>query len=180
MIERGLYYATDEFSQMIRSVGGTWNDTKRRPIVCLIKSDENPNLYWAIPMGKLNHRNAMQQKRLNFYLNLPKRYIRSCYYHIGRTSSRSIFFISDAIPIIDKYIDGIHTGGDHRHYIIKNRLLISELERKLFRILSVENSNQNSFRQHITDVKLHLLEELNSNPPTISPPENPKPALPFF
>ena len=44
MIERGLYYATDEFSQMIRSVGGTWNDTKRRPIVCLIKSDENPNL----------------------------------------------------------------------------------------------------------------------------------------
>ena len=41
MIERGLYYATDEFSQMIRSVGGTWNDTKRRPIVCLIKSDEN-------------------------------------------------------------------------------------------------------------------------------------------
>lgn len=164
---------------MIRSVGGTWNDTKRRPIVCLIKSDENPNLYWAIPMGKLNHRNAMQQKRLNFYLNLPKRDIRSCYYHIGRTSSRSIFFISDAIPIIDKYIDGIHTGGDHRHYIIKNRLLISELERKLFRILSVENSNQNSFRQHITDVKLHLLEELNSNPPTISP-ENPKPALPFF
>lgn len=92
MIERGLYYATDEFSQMIRSVGGTWNDTKRRPIVCLI----------------------------------------------------------------------------------------SELERKLFRILSVENSNQNFFRQHITDVKLHLLEELNSNPPTISPPENPKPALPFF
>ena len=88
MIERGLYYATDEFSQMIRSVGGTWNDTKRRPIVCLIKSDENPNLYWAIPMGKLNHRNAMQQKRLNFYLNLPKRDIRSCYYHIGRTSSR--------------------------------------------------------------------------------------------
>ena len=94
MIERGLYYATDEFSQMIRSVGGTWNDTKRRPIVCLIKSGENPNLYWAIPMGKLNHRNF--------------------------------------------------------------------------------------FHQHITDVKLHLLEELNSNPPTISPPENPKPALPFF
>lgn len=49
MIEKGLYYANDEFASMIKSVGGTWNDTKRRPIVCLIKSSKNPNIYWAIP-----------------------------------------------------------------------------------------------------------------------------------
>lgn len=119
MIERGLYYATADFAQMIKSVGGTWNDTKHRPLVCLVKSSENDHLYWAIPMGKLNHRDQIQQKRLDFYLNLPKRDIRSCYYHIGRTSSQSIFFISDAIPIIDKYIDGIHVGGNNQHYIIK-------------------------------------------------------------
>lgn len=160
MIERGLYYATTDFAQMIKSVGGTWNDTKHRPIVCLLKSKENSNLYWAIPMGKLNHRNAMQQQRLAFYLNLPERDIRSCYYHVGRTSSQSIFFISDAIPITDKYIDGIHVGGDNQHYIIKNPKLIAELERKLFRILSVENAEHNKFRQHITDVKHYLLTEL--------------------
>ena len=163
MIERGLYYATTDFALMINSVGGTWNDTKHRPIVCLIRSSENDNLYWAIPMGKLNHRDQAQQKRLDFYLNLPERDIRSCYYHIGRTSSKSIFFISDAIPIIDKYIDGIHVGGDNKHYIIKNQKLVSELERKLFRILSVENSRQNHFRQHITDVKMHLLNELKTD-----------------
>lgn len=166
MIECGLYYANTDFAQMIKSVGGTWNDTKHRPIVCLIKSKENNSLYWAIPMGKLNHRNVSQQKRLNFYLNLPERDIRSCYYHIGRTSSQSIFFISDAIPIIDKYIDGIHVGGDNRHYIIKNPKLISELERKLYRILSVESSKKNYFRQHITDVKLHLLNELALGKPS--------------
>lgn len=142
--------------------GGTWNDTKHRPIVCLIKSKEHEGLYWAIPMGKLNHRDATGQKRLNFYLNLPERDIRSCYYHIGRTSSQSIFFISDAIPITDKYIDEIHVGGNNQHYIIKNKKLISELERKLFRILSVENTKKNCFRQHITDVKRFLLQELES------------------
>lgn len=163
MTEHGLYYATAEFAQMIKDVGGIWNDTKHRPIVCLIQSKENDHLYWAIPMGKLNHRNQQQQERLNFYLNLPERDIRSCYYHIGRTSSKSIFFISDAIPIIDKYIEGIHVGSDNKHYIIKNKTLISELERKLFRILSVENSKKNHFRQHISDVKLHLLNELESD-----------------
>ena len=163
MIERGLYYATPEFSKMIQSVGGTWNDTKHRPMVCLIKSSEHPDLYWAIPMGKLNHRNQIQQQRLDFYLNLPERDIRSCYYHIGRTSSQSIFFISDAIPITDKYIDGIHVGGDQKHYIIKNKNLIAELERKLFRILSLENSRKNHFRQHITDVKNFLLSELQAD-----------------
>lgn len=162
MIERGLYYATTSFQKMIQSVGGTWNDTKHRPIVCLIKSSEHDQLYWAIPMGKLNHRDAQQQKRLEFYLNLPERDIRSCYYHIGRTTTKSIFFISDAIPITDKYIDGVHVGADKQHYVIKNPKLTAELERKLLRILSVENSKNNSFRQHITDVKNYLLSELNS------------------
>lgn len=161
MIERGLYYANAAFSEMIRSLGGEWNDTKHRPIVCLLKSSEHDDLYWAIPMGKLNHRDEAQQNRLNFFLNLPDRDIRSCYYHIGRTTTKSIFFVSDAIPITDRYIDSVHVGADEKHYIIKNPNLIAELERKLKRILSLENSRHNHFRQHITDVKDHLLKELS-------------------
>ena len=167
MIEHGLYYATDSYGDLVKSVGGEWTDTKHRLTVCLLKASELANLYWAIPMGKLNHRNAEQQRRLNFYLNLPEKDIRSCYYHIGRTSSQSIFFISDAIPITDKYIDSVHVGGDGEHYIIKNPKLIRELERKLFRILSVENSKNDSFRQHITSVKPYLLAELQQNPDVV-------------
>lgn len=162
MIECGMYYPAPEFADMIRAVGGVWNDTKHRPLVCLVRSSEHPNLYWVIPMGKLNHRNQAQQKRLAFYLSLPEKDIRPCYYHIGRTSSRSIFFISDAIPITDKYIESVHVGGDGAHYIIKNKKLIAELERKLFRILSVENADKNHFRQHISDVKKYLLDELSA------------------
>lgn len=161
MTERGLYYTTKEFAEMIKSLGGEWNDTKRRPMVCLVKSTENESLFWAIPMGNYNHRNAEQQKRLDKYLNLPERDIRSCYYHLGRTTAKSIFFISDAIPITDKYIDAEHLGSNNKHFIIKNPNLISELERKLYRILAIENSRNNTFRQHITDVKKYLLDELS-------------------
>lgn len=160
MIEKGLYYAKDEFGSLIRSLGGQWNDTKHRPIVCLLKSSENDQLYWAIPMGKYNHRNTSQIERLNRYLSLPERDIRSCYYHVGRTTAQSIFFISDAVPITDKYILETHNGADGKHYIIRNRRLIAELQRKLLRLLSVENSNNNHFRQHISDVKRFLIEEI--------------------
>jgi len=163
MIERGLYYATSDFTELIKSVGGEWNDPKHRPIVCLVKSTENDDLYWAIPMGNWNHRSPQQQARLQQYLDLPSNDIRSCFYHLGRTTNKSIFFISDAIPITDKYISGEHVGADKKHFIIKNKKLIAELERKLFRILAVENSDKNHFRQHISDVKDHLLNELSQN-----------------
>ena len=163
MVEKGLYYLKKEFGDMVRNIGGEWNDKKHRPIVCLIKSSENENLYWAIPMGKLNHRDEGQKNRLNYYISLPERDIRSCYYHIGRTTTKSIFFISDAIPITDNLIDSIHVGSDKKHFIIKNPNIIKELQRKLFRILAYENSNKNIFRQHITDIKEYLLKQLNNN-----------------
>lgn len=163
MIERGLYYASAAFAELIRSIGGTWNDTKHRPIVCLLKSSENPDLFWAIPMGNLNHRDEKQRDRLKYYMDLPERDIRSCYYHIGRTTTKSIFFISDAIPITEKYIENTHVGADSRHFVIKNEQLAKELERKLLRILSVESSKKNCFRQHITDVKQYLLAELGKD-----------------
>ncbi len=163
MIERGLYYATLDFTELIRSVGGEWNDPKHRPIVCLVKSTENDNLYWAIPMGNWKHRTPEQQSRIQYYLDLPSNDIRSCFYHLGRTTNKSIFFISDAIPITDKYISSEHVGADNKHFVIKNPNLIAELERKLFRILAVENADKNHFRQHISDVKAQLLEELDQN-----------------
>ena len=161
MVERGLYYATAEFKTLIQSLGGECSDPKRRPMVCLIKSTEDPRLYWAIPMGNLDHRTNEQQQRILWFINLPDKDICSCYYHIGRTTARSIFFISDAIPITDKYIDCVHMGADNKPYVIKNANLISELQRKLFRILSYENANRNHFRQRITDIKLYLLDELH-------------------
>ena len=38
---------------------------------------------------------------------------------------------------------------------------MAELEYKLCRILELENRKPNHFRQHITDIKNYLIEELN-------------------
>ena len=35
MTENAIYFAKESFYQIIRAVGGSWNDTKERPIVCL-------------------------------------------------------------------------------------------------------------------------------------------------
>ena len=47
-------------------------------------------------------------------------------------------------------------------YIIKNKNLIQELERKTKRILAWENSTPNYDRQHITSIKEYLLNELDN------------------
>lgn len=161
MIQNGMYFAKHDFYQFIRDIGGSWNDSKERPIVCLLPSVEHEHLFWAIPVGNFDHRSPEAKERIKKYLSYDESDIRSCYYHIGNTDVRSIFFMSDIIPIHDQYIDreyiGKYTGS---LYIIKNKKLIAELERKLKRILSWENARPNFFRQHITDLKNHLIAEL--------------------
>lgn len=163
MKEHGIYFGKTNFFDLIRSIGGTWNDSKERPLVCLIKSIENENLYWAIPMGNLNHRDEKAKQRIQKFLNYDESDIRSCFYHVGNTDVTSLFFISDAIPITEKYIEreykGKYTGEP---YVIKNKVLLAELNRKLTRILSWENTSPNCFRQHITDVKRYLFKELSN------------------
>ena len=125
----------------------------------MFQSTENPNIYWAIPVGKVNHRDNIALDRINQFMSYKD--IRSCYYHIGRTTNKSIFFITDAVPITKKYILEEHFGANQKPYILKNPNLILELNKKLKRILAWENSKPNHFRQHITDIKNYLLKELN-------------------
>jgi len=160
--ERGMYYATNDFYDIIRKLGGDCGNPGRRPIVCLIKSAEHKDLYWAIPLSKINHRTPKAVARLERFLSISDDKIESCYYHRGRTTNRSIFALSDTFPITEKYIDEEHLNDKEEHHIIKNKPLIEELERKLFRILAYENANPNCFRQHITNIKNYLLSEITT------------------
>lgn len=160
MQEKALYFGKSEIYQMIRDVGGQWNDSKERPLVCLIESAEYKGLFWAIPVGKWDHRNEQAQERIQKFMSYPDDDLRSCYYHVGNTTYKSIFFISDVIPITEKYIEKEYMGYDKKLYVIKNRKLIKALTKKLKRILAFESSRNNYFRQHITDVKNILIQEL--------------------
>ena len=164
MKEHGMYFGKKEFYQIIRNLGGTWNDSKERPILCLIKSLEHDNLYWAIPVGNYEHRDEKAKSRIQKYMNYDKKDIRSCFYHIRNTNKKSIFFISDVVPFTDKYIDREYLNKTKKIHIIKNKTLLSELEYKLKRILAFEKTKPNYFRQHITDTKNYLISELKTNP----------------
>ena len=94
-------------------------------------------------------------------MNYESNDLRSCYYHVGNTDIKSIFFISDVVPIIDSYIEREYKNKYTQSiYIIQNNKLRQELERKLKRILAFEKVRPNYFRQHITDVKMKLIQEL--------------------
>jgi len=155
--DNSIYFAKDDFYNIIRNLGGSWNDAKKRPLVCLIQLAECKDIYWAIPLGNFNHRDDNAQQRIWNYINRDISDIASCYYHVGRTTTKSIFFISDVVPITSEYIEREYLGFDSKLYRIKNQPLLKELERKLRRILYYENNNPNYFRQHITDIKNYLI-----------------------
>lgn len=157
---RGMYFCGDDLYNLIREIGGEWNDTKERPIVFFVESLEYSDIYWAIPVGNYKHRNDAVKNRIHKFMALPDDDLRSCYYHIGKTTVKTIFFISDVIPVTEKYIEREYLGYDNRLYIIKNKELLKTLERKLNRILAFEKSRPNYFRQHITDMVNVLSNEL--------------------
>ena len=160
MIKNGMYYITEDFKNLVRSLGGEWNDTKKRPMACVLQSTINPQIYWAIPVGKVNHRNKKEMNRIYNYMS--QKDIRGAYYHIGRTTNKSIFFISDCVPLTEKYILEPHNDINGNPFIIKNPKLISELNKKIKRILNWENGKPNYFRQRITDINNYLLNELKN------------------
>lgn len=64
MEEHGMHFGKTEFYQIIRNIGGAWNDSKERPIICLMKSLECDSLYWAIPVGIMS--TGMKRQRKEF------------------------------------------------------------------------------------------------------------------
>ena len=164
MQENAVYFGSNKYYDTIRRLGGKWNDQKERPIVCLLQLSENDNVYWAIPVGNFSHRNKEAKERIEKFLNYNQNDIRSCYYHLGKIDVvSSIFFISDIVPITEEYIDREYLGVyTNKIYIIKNNALLAELKRKVLRILAWENSRPNCFRQHITDIKNYLIEEIQA------------------
>lgn len=161
MVEHGLYIIKKEFLKLVKQLGGDcdYYSGDKRPIYCCIKDKRIEGLYWAIPTSDLKHRSDGQKAYYEKCLEKPSNDLRSCYYHIGRTTKEALYKVSSCFPIIEKYID--HEFMTHgTHVIVKRAETVNELERKLKRILSFEARNNNYFPQHITTLKNYLINEL--------------------
>ena len=92
MIKNSMNFAKREIYDLICSLGGQQNDSKERPIVCILESNEHKGLYYAVPVSNYEHRDNNAKERIQRYLDLPEDRIESCFYHIGNTTVKSIFF----------------------------------------------------------------------------------------
>ena len=163
IVKNGMYFING-IRDVVLSVGGKFDDFKDRPIVALLQSKDDINIFWAIPVGDLSHRSKEGRDRIDKYLKYPIKDIRSCFYHIGKTNKESLFFLSDAFPITVDYISREYLTFNSQHYVIKNKQLILALEEKLKRILSYEQSKIKQtgnffFRQNIFGIYNHMRNE---------------------
>ncbi|MBQ9387927.1 MAG: hypothetical protein IJU01_04615 [Lachnospiraceae bacterium] len=161
MKEQGLYIIKQDFLDLVLSLGGNCDiaNGTRRPVYCCLKDSIIEGLYWAIPTSDLNHRSPAQISKYYDYIQKPDDDLRSCYYHIGRTTKSALYKISSCFPITDKYIDHEFTTNGV-HVIIRRAETVKEIRRKLARILAFESRRPNYFSQHISDIKNYLVTEL--------------------
>jgi len=160
MLENGFYKVTQDFIELIRRLGGIYQDAKERPIFCCFEDKYAKGLYWAIPTSDISHRKPEQIAKINAWVKLPGRDIRSNWYHIGHTNRPALYRISNCFPITDKYIEGEYISQG-QHLILANKTDIGIIKRKLARVLFDENRHPNKYEQHITSIKEYLLNEFN-------------------
>lgn len=162
MIENGLYVIKKEFLEIIARLGGNCDidHGDKRPMFCCLKDNKIDGLYWAIPTSDLSHRTQKQRKYYEYCLTRPKNDLRSCYYHIAKTTKDALYKISSCYPITEKYIDHPFVTNNV-HVIMQKQYDINEIKRKFKRILSMEFKKKNYFPQHISDIREFLIQELD-------------------
>ena len=133
-------YFVEGIRKLVHDVGGRDDDFKERPVVALIQSEVDPTIYWAIPVGDVEHREVEALDRIEKFIDYPEDDVRRYYYHIGNTNRKSIFFVSGVVPVTPAYINREYMVDYTHHYIIKNKQLLADLNYKLKRILAFEIS----------------------------------------
>ena len=165
MQKHGLYLLSPDFHQLVRTLGGQYEDTKTRPIYCCIEDARTSGLFYAIPTSDWKHRTPFAKERILRFMAYDDTDLRSAYYELGQTNRPAIFKISQALPITDKYIlkPYEHLGLP---YIIQDQTLITRIQHKLTLILRYEQRKPNTFEQHISSIRDYLTQELiNTSPP---------------
>jgi len=159
LIENAFYKISQDFIALINNLGGIYKDNKERPIFCCFEDKYIKNLFWAIPTSYYSHRSPKQLQKINGYCSLDQRDIRYSYYHIGHTNKKAMYRISNCFPITDKYIDAPYMSQG-LHLILASKHEIKIIRQKLSRILLDEKKHPNKYEQHITDIRSHLIREM--------------------
>lgn len=116
------YHIKDEFFDLVKDkyLMSNKEEGNYRPHFLAIQDNRNNKLYWMIPIS------SQVEKYKRIIENKVKRYGKCNTIIIGKFAGRdSAFLIQNTFPVIEKYLDHVHT--------IENRPVIihSKLQRKL-------------------------------------------------
>ena len=159
MKEHCFYIIKDEFFDKFEKEGSTfeYNKSNSRPTFCCFEDKIHKGLFWAIPAGRAQGKNIERIRRFMSYDFETD--IRASYYYLGYTNQKAIFYISSAFPVTEKYILRAYTV-QNSPLEIKRISVLSEIEKRMLKILTYENHNPNVLETHISNIKKVLLEEL--------------------
>lgn len=151
MIENGLYVIKRELLEVINELGGYCDivNGNKRSVFCCLKDTKIDGLYWAIPTSDLSHRKDGQREYYQTCLACPDKDLRSCYYHIAKTTKDALYKISSCYPITEKYIDHPFISNNV-HVVMKRQDDINEI----MEIYIHKNGNE----YDNSETKIHLLE----------------------
>ena len=129
MIKNGFYLIKNEYFFKMQDPSFPFQKNGRPAYYC-IEDKNNKDIFWMIPMTtKIDKVNKIIQKsggedKCKIYL-------------INPTEKSSAFNIQDIFPITENYIEREYKRAD-QHYIIKNKKLIQEIEKRANDIINIK------------------------------------------
>lgn len=127
IIENGLYTVYDKYFKDYKSQWFCDNKSENRPYYVSFVDEDN--ITWLIP---LSTQVDNYKKKI---LSDEQKYKICLFYHIGKVMGKErVFLIGNMFPIADEYIKKPYTFSGI-HYIIKNKQLIKELNKRAKRYL---------------------------------------------
>ena len=151
----GIYILDSSYYDLIKDIGVPWNDPFIHPVFCFKQLLESEDIYWMFPLTSFKEyvEEGNYSDKVLEYIQKPESDIQSCFYHIAKTNRRSIFLISEALPVPKDFIKSRYRGFSE----VKNKSALFEIDRKFDRILKFERTTPNFTKTHITDTFEYMI-----------------------
>lgn len=155
--KNGVYILKEEFFEKYEDKYLSENRGKGRPFYYVFSDKKFPEILWVVPLtSQIDKVRKSIEKFGGNEKDCP-------YYVINHGIKNSAFNIGNTFPTLEKYIEREYinkfTGS---HLIIKNTVVISEIERKAYKIIKKNLQFETSYSVNIKKL-FSLLREEYSN-----------------
>lgn len=159
--KNGVYFLKEEFFKKYEDKYLSENRGKGRPFYYVFSDKKFPEILWVVPLTtKIDKVNKSIEKFGGDEKNCP-------YYVINHGVKNSAFNIGNVFPTLEKYIEREYINKfSNSHLIIKNNYVISEIERKVNKIikknLHIEVQNSVNIKKLVPLLQAEFLNDISS------------------